>query len=448
MLKVVGNDTTPDGADGRSVLDEIAREGARRMLVAALETEVAAYLEAHAAERDSDGHALVVRNGKSRTRKVTLGAGTIAVSAPRVNDRGIDPDRGRRRFTSRILPPYMRRSPKVAEVLPVLYLRGLSTGDFREALAALLGDDAAGLSATNIARLTNEWETEYRAFQKRSLADRDYVYVWVDGVHFNVRLEDDRLCTLVMIGVRHDGTKELITVEDGYRESAESWKMVLRDLKRRGMCPPVVAIGDGALGFWAAVRDVWPKTREQRDWFHKLGNILDKLPKRLQLRAKAALREVMYAETRERARDAIMRFAIEYGPQVPEGGHDPGEGRRRAPHLLRLPRPALEASTDLERDRVAVRDGAATPAGDEGCGLAYEGPLDGVQAPRHGAGALAAARRRAPPSARTGRNRVRRRRAARDDGSPLERAGRLNPLFLSAAVQQLGVSGALGGGLL
>ena len=241
------------------------------MLIAALEIEVAAYLEAHRDERDAKGHASVVRNGKARTRKVTVGAGTIPVSAPRVNDRRTDRDGERRRFTSRILPPYMRRSPKVAEVLPVLYLRGLSTGDFREALAALLGDDAAGLSATNIARLTNEWKTEYRAFQKRSLADRDYVYVWVDGVHFNVRLENDRLCTLVMIGVRPDGTKELITVEDGYRESAESWKTVLRDLKRRGMRPPVIAVGDGALGFWAAVRDVWPKTREQRDWFHSSG---------------------------------------------------------------------------------------------------------------------------------------------------------------------------------
>jgi len=195
---------------------------------------------------------------------------------------------------------------------------GLSTGDFREALAALLGDDAAGLSATNIARLTNEWETEYRAFQKWSLAGRDYVYVWVDGVHFNVRLEDDRLCTLVMIGVRPDGTKELIAVEDGYRESAESWKTVLRDLKRWGMRPPVVAVGDGALGFWAAVRDVWPKTREQRDWFHKLGNILDKLPKRLQPRVKAALHGVMYAENREQAREAAQRFATEYGAKYPK----------------------------------------------------------------------------------------------------------------------------------
>jgi len=318
MLNVGGSESARDEVDRQSLLDEIAREGARRMLVAALETEVAAYLEAHGDERDEEGHALVVRNGKGRTRKITLGAGTIPVSAPRVNDRRTDPDGARLRFTSRILPPYMRRSPKVVEVLPVLYLRGLSTGDFREALAALLGDDAAGLSATNIARLTNEWETEYRAFQKRSLADRDYVYVWVDGVHFNVRLEDDRLCTLVMIGARADGTKELIAVEDGYRESAESWKTVLRDLKRRGMRAPVVAVGDGALGFWAAVRDVWPKTRAQRDWFHKLGNLLDKLPRRLQPRVKAALREVMYAETCEHAREAITRFATEYGAKYPK----------------------------------------------------------------------------------------------------------------------------------
>jgi len=190
MLKVVSTEAT-DGVDGRSLLDEIAREGARRMLVAALEAEVAAYVDAQRAERDADGHALVVPNGKGRTRTVTVGAGTIPVNAPRVNDRRMDAHGERRRFTSRILPPYMRRSPKVAEVLPVLYLRGLSTGDFREALTTLLGKDAAGLSATSIARLTNEWGTEYRALQQRRLADRDYVYVWVDGVHFNVRVVAD-----------------------------------------------------------------------------------------------------------------------------------------------------------------------------------------------------------------------------------------------------------------
>jgi len=385
MLKVVGGEAVEDEADGRFLLHEIAREGARRMLVAALEAEVAAYLEAHRDERDAAGHALVVRNGKGRTRKVTVGSGTIPVSAPRVNDRRTGQDGERRRFTSRILPPYMRRSPKVAEVLPVLYLRGLSTGDFREALAALLGDDAAGLSATNIARLTNEWEGEYRAFQKRSLADRDYVYVWVDGVHFNVRLEDDRLCTLVMIGVRPDGPKEVITVEDGYRESAESWKTVLRDLKRRGMRPPVVAVGDGALGFWAAVQDVWPKTLEQRDWFHKLGNILDKLPRRLQPREGRAPRGDVRRDPRSGTRrDATVRYRVR--GQVPQGGHDPGEGHRRAAHVLRLPRRALEASAHVERDRVAVRDGAAAPARDEGRGVAHEGPPDGLQAPRHGTG--------------------------------------------------------------
>jgi transposase-like protein len=246
---------------------------------------------------------------------VTCGAGTLKVEAPRVNDKRVDEQGQRQRFRSSILPPYMRRSPKVAEVLPVLYLRGLSTGDFKPALAELLGDEAAGLSSTNIARLTAVWEDEYRQFQHRSLKDRDYVYVWADGIHFNVRLEDDRLCTLVLIGVRPDGSKELVAVEDGYRESSESWKSVLRNLKRRGMKSPVVAVGDGALGFWNAVRQVWPETREQRDWFHKMGNVLDKLPKRLQPKAKRMLREAMYAETREQADEHIDAFVAEFSPK-------------------------------------------------------------------------------------------------------------------------------------
>jgi putative transposase len=318
MLRVVGDEAGEDGVDGRSLLDEIAREGARRMLVAALEAEVTAYLEAHREERDEDGHALVVRNGKGRTRKVTVGSGTIAVSAPRVNDRRTDQDGERHRFTSRILPPYMRRSPKVAEVLPVLYLRGLSTGDFRAALPVLLGKDAAGLSPTTITRLTNEWAHEYTAWRTRSLTDRDYVYVWVDGVHFTIRLEEDRLCTLVMIGVRSDGTKELIAVEDGYRESTESWQTVLRNLKERGLAAPVVAVGDGALGFWAAVRDVWPETQTQRCWVHRLANVLDKLPQRLQPQAKRALHEIMHADTRAHAERAITAFSGEYGAKYPK----------------------------------------------------------------------------------------------------------------------------------
>ena len=221
MLKVLAQAQEQEGAIGRQTVDDLAREGARRMLIQALELEVAAYLERYP-ERDAGGHALVVRNGKARARTVTCGAGTLTVAPPRVNDRRVDAQGQRQRFTSRILPPYMRRSPKVAEVLPVLYLRGLSTGDFQEALPILLGKDATGLSPTNIARLTAVWEEEYHTFRQRSLADRDYVYVWVDGVHFRVRLEEDRLCTLVMIGVRADGTKELIAVEDGYRESTDS----------------------------------------------------------------------------------------------------------------------------------------------------------------------------------------------------------------------------------
>lgn len=312
MLKIVENEAVRE--EGYT-LDTLAREGARRMLMSALEEEVAAYVERHAEARDGEGRRLVVRNGQARARGITCGAGTLEVRTPRVNDRRVGEEGERCRFTSRILPPYMRRSPKVAEVLPVLYLRGLSTGDFRPALEGLLGEEAAGLSATNIARLTGGWEEEYRQFRKRSLKGCDYVYVWADGVHFNVRLEEERLCTLVLIGARADGQKELITVEDGYRESAESWKTVLRDLKRRGMQAPVLAVGDGALGFWEAVREVWPQTREQRDWCHKIANVLDKLPKRLQGRAKRALHEIMYAETRAQAEQGIKALVAEFSPK-------------------------------------------------------------------------------------------------------------------------------------
>src|SRR6266446_7397585 len=256
MLKVIEKPAAREAGEELLPLDEIAREGARRMLIEALKAEADDYVERHRGERDEYGRALVVRNGRAQGRKLTLGAGTVELKAPRVDDRRRDEQGGRQRFTSHILPRYMRRSPKVAEVLPILYLRGLSTGDFRPALEGLLGKDAGGLSATNITRLTACWEKEYTAFRQRDLAGREYVYVWVDGVHFNIRLEDDRLCALVMIGARPNGEKELLAVEDGYRESAESWKALLRDLKRRGMTAPVVAVGDGALGFWAAAREV------------------------------------------------------------------------------------------------------------------------------------------------------------------------------------------------
>jgi putative transposase len=318
MLKVIEKPDAGEAGGELLVLDEIAREGARRMLMAALKAESDAYVERHRGERDQDGHALVVRNGRAPIRKVTLGTGTVEVQAPRVDDRRRDEQGRRQRFTSQILPPYMRRSPKVAEVLPILYLRGLATSDFRPALEALLGADAAGLSPTNITRLTAAWEKEYQEFRRRDLAGREYVYVWVDGVHFNIRLEDDRLCTLVMIGARPDGKKELLAVEDGYRESAESWKTALRELKRRGMVAPALAVGDGALGFWAAAREVWPQTREQACWVHKLANVLDKLPRRLQPRAKRALHEMMYAERRSDCEAAKTRFAAEYQTKYPK----------------------------------------------------------------------------------------------------------------------------------
>jgi transposase-like protein len=318
MLKVVDQETLREVKDQPNSLDGIAREGARRMLMSALLAEVSDYVDRYSELRDEEGRALVVRNGAGKSRRITTGTGTFEVKAPRVNDRRINEAGVRCRFTSKILPPYMRRSPKVGEVLPILYLRGLSTGDFKAALPVLLGDKASGLSPTTIARLTNEWQDEYDAFRARDLSDRDYVYVWVDGVHFTVRLEDERLCTLVMIGVRPDGKKELIAVDDGYRESADSWATLLRRLRDAGMRAPVVAVGDGALGFWKAAASVWPETKHQQCWFHRLGNVLDKLPKGLQPKAKKALQEIMNAESKKVAEAGIAQFVAEYQAKHPK----------------------------------------------------------------------------------------------------------------------------------
>jgi transposase-like protein len=294
-------------------LDEICRRGAERMLAVALEAEVDAYLERHREVRDGRGHALVVRNGHARERAVVTGAGAIEVRAPRVDDRRVDEATGeRRRFASSILPPYARRSPKVAEVLPLLYLHGLSTKDFVPALAEFFGTEV-GLSAAAITRLTASWSAEVDAFMARDLSGVDYVYCWVDGIHFTVRLgSDDRLCVLVMVGVRTDGTKELVAIADGYRESTESWAELLRDCKRRGMRAPVLAVGDGALGFWAAVRDVFPATRHQADWVHKAANVADALPASVQAQAKRALREISDAENRSHAERALEAFARDF----------------------------------------------------------------------------------------------------------------------------------------
>jgi putative transposase len=295
-------------------LDELAREGARRMIAAALELEVEEYMEQLRHLRDENGHALVVRNGKAKPRTVSLGAGPVKLQAPRVDDRRPD-----HRFTSKILPPYMRRSPRLDDALPVFYLRGLSSGDFEEAIPALLGADAAGFSPSTITRLTRVWQEEHEGWCKRPLTDKEYVYVWADGVYFGVRLgEDKQLACLVLVGVLPGGTKEVIALQDGYRESTDSWLSLLRDLKRRGMPAPKLAIGDGALGFWAALRQVYSGTKEQRCWVHKIANVLDKLPKRVQPRAKDMLHEIMYAPDRQSALEDIERFSQEFEAKYPK----------------------------------------------------------------------------------------------------------------------------------
>jgi transposase-like protein len=316
-MRKVAQEVEEQESESRSSLDELAREGARKMIEAALLAEVEDYVARHREARDEVGHALVVRNGKARERPFTVGSGTVKIVAPRVNDQRVV-NGERMKFTSKILPPYLRRSQQVSELLPLLYLRGLSTGDFREALPVLLGEDAAGLSPSAISRLTAVWQEEHRSWSHRSLTDRDYVYIWVDGVHFNVRLEDERLACLVVIGARPDGTKEVIALEDGYRESEESWKSLLRNLKKRGMKAPEVAVGDGALGFWAALREVWPATREQRCWVHVIANVLDKLSKGLQPKAKALLHEAMNAPGRKECAASIREFESEFGAKYPK----------------------------------------------------------------------------------------------------------------------------------
>src|SRR5246127_1208410 len=309
-----------DAQEIRSTLDELAREGARRMIAATLEAEVDEYIASFAEEVDEQGHRLVVRNGRARERKGTVGSGTVPIKAPRGNDkRGDEETRERQKFSSRILPAYARRSPKVGEVIPILYLRGLSTGDFRPALEGLLGEDAAGLSATTIARMSKEWEEHHERFSKRHLGFTRYAYLFMDGIHVQIRLgEDPKVCLLIVIGVREDGEKELLAVEDGYRESTESWAGVFRDMKRRGLNEPKLVVGDGALGAWAALRDVYPGAAEQRCWFHASGNIIDCLPKRLHSHAKGLLSEIIEAPTRKDAGRALEVFREEYGAKYPK----------------------------------------------------------------------------------------------------------------------------------
>lgn len=308
------------GATGevRNALDEIVTAGARRMLQTALETEVEIFVRRHEDIRAEGGHRRIVRNGYLPARTILTGAGALTLEQPRARDRRVGAE-GVIQFSSSILPPYLRRSKSIDELIPWLYLKGISTGDFTEALQALLGPSAPGLSANVVVRLKEQWRVDFEAWRKRDLSEKRYVYFWVDGVYFNVRLEEDRQCILVIIGATDKGEKELVALQDGYRESEQSWKELLEELRLRGLkLPPSLAVGDGALGFWAAMRKVLPTTREQRCWVHKTANVLDKMPRSVQGKAKADLHEIWMAETREKAEKAFDTFIAKYEAKYPK----------------------------------------------------------------------------------------------------------------------------------
>lgn len=299
-------------------LEIIVREGARKMLQAALEAEIEEHLSRFKHLIDEDGKRLVVRNGVMPERTVLTGVGPIPITRPRVDDRALD-GMGKERFTSRILPPFMRRAPSIDTLVPVLYLKGISTDDFPTALEAILGPQAKGLSASTVVRLKEIWTEEYGEWSKRDLSGKRYVYVWADGVYCNARLEDERSCLLVVMGADSFGNKELLAVSDGYRESTQSWKEILLNLRSRGLeKAPALAVCDGAMGFQAAAAEVWPETRIQRCWFHKSGNVLDKLPKALQAKAKGMLHDQYLAPTREEALKAFALFVNSFGAKYPK----------------------------------------------------------------------------------------------------------------------------------
>ena len=307
-------------ASPKDALTEVLREGAQKLLAEAVQIEVGSFLEQYKELRDEQGHQRVVRNGYLPEREIQTGLGGIKVRVPRTRDR--DPGKEPEmliRFRSSLVPLYLRRSKSVEELLPLLYLKGISTGDFREALSALLGPDASGLSAKTISRLKQKWVEDYEKWRQRDLSRKNYVYIWADGIHCNARMEDARLCLLVLIGARADGKKELIAVEDGYRESEQSWWELLRDLHSRGLTvEPKLAVGDGALGFWKALARVYGNTRQQRCWMHKTGNVLNCLPKAAQPKAKQALHQIWMAETREDAYRGFDEFISIYELKYPK----------------------------------------------------------------------------------------------------------------------------------
>jgi putative transposase len=299
------------------VIDDILRDGARRALQSAIEREVEEYIQRNKDQLDKEGRRLVVRNGHHPARKILSGNGPIEVHQPRVNDRRVDEVGNRLRFTSKILPPYLRKTKVMEELIPWLYLKGISTGDFPEALGCL-GHDGSGLSPTTIVRMKEIWQGEFEDFSRRSLVGKRYVYLWADGIYFNIRLTDDRPCVLVLMGATEDGTKELIAMVDGQRESEQSWLELLLDVKSRGLAEaPMLATGDGALGFWKAIRQVYPSTRHQRCWVHKTMNVLDKLPRGQQVSAKNILHEIWMSATKADAIKAMDKFKATYQAKYP-----------------------------------------------------------------------------------------------------------------------------------
>src|SRR5262245_55125566 len=304
----------PGAAD---VLTEVLRAGAQKLLAQAIEAEVADWIDQHQHCRDADGHRQVVRNGHLPARTITTGIGPVEVRQSRVRDRR--PADQAEKFSSQILPPYLRKTKAVEELIPWLYLKGVSTGDFSEALAGLLGPDAPGLSASTVTRLKGIWQQECQDWSKRSLAGKHYVYVWADGVYFNIRLEGGRQCILVLLGATADGKKELLAIQDGQRESEQSWKELLLDVQARGLgLDPQLAVGDGALGFWKAVRQVGPEVREQRCGAHKTANVLDKLPKSVQPKAKEMFHAIYLAPSRAEADKAFDLFVRTYEAKYPK----------------------------------------------------------------------------------------------------------------------------------
>jgi len=317
MAESINSTLSLPAVTSRDVLTDILRDGAQRLLAQAVEAEVAEWIDSHAELKNAEGHRQVVRNGHLPKRTLTTGVGPIEVEQPRVLDRR--PPSEAEPFSSKILPPYLRKTKSLEELIPWLYLKGVSTGDFNEALAALVGPNCPGLSASTVTRLKACWEDEFQEWNQRCLAGKQYVYLWADGVHFNIRLEEDRQCILVLMGATADGRKELIAVVDGFRESEQSWKALLLDVKSRGLVvDPKLATGDGALGFWKAIAQVYPHTREQRCWVHKTANVLDKLPKRLQPEAKQKLHQIWMAPTKADADQAFDLFVATYQAKYPK----------------------------------------------------------------------------------------------------------------------------------